>query len=65
MLCSLSTKLGQNELDEITRLEQELGHPLLAFSCYSTEPAQLTGDQLTKIKELESRLGISLVAVEG
>jgi hypothetical protein len=64
MLCSLSPKLGESQLDEITRLERELGHPVLAFSCYPSEPAQLTSEQLEKIKDLESRLGISLVAVE-
>jgi hypothetical protein len=64
MLCSLSPKLGDSQLDEITRLEQELGHPLLAFSCYPSEPARLTDAQLDRIKELESRLGISLVAVQ-
>lgn len=64
MLCSLTTKLGDKELDEITQLEQELGHPLLAFSCYSAEPARLDDEKLAKVKELESRLGISLVAVE-
>jgi hypothetical protein len=63
MLCNLS-KLDEGELDEITRLERELGHPLLAFSCYSAEPARLSGDELAKVKELETKLGISLVAVE-
>ena len=64
MLFSLSNKLGQGELGEITGLEKELGHPLLAFSGHSLEPAELTGEQLAKIKELESRLNLSLVAVE-
>jgi hypothetical protein len=64
MLCSLSTKLGAGEMAEITRLEKELGYPLLAFSCYSAQPAALTAEQLAKVKGLESSLGVSLVAVK-
>jgi hypothetical protein len=64
MLCSLSTKLGASELDRISDLEQRIGHTLLAFSCYQSEPADLTPEQLAKIKDLESGLGISLVAVD-
>jgi hypothetical protein len=63
MLCSLSNKLGEKELGDITRLEDELGHPLLAYSCFTAEPAQLTAGQLDKIKEMESKLGVTLVAV--
>ncbi len=65
MLCSLSTKLGDQEMGEITKLEKEVGHPLLAYRCFTSEPAQLTPEQLDKIKGLESKLGVSLVAVEG
>jgi hypothetical protein len=64
MLCSLSTKLIERDLDRISELEQEIGHTLLAFSCYRSEAADLTPDQLEKVKELESQLGISLVAVD-
>jgi len=63
MLCSLSTKLGEQELSAITTLEKEVGHPLLAFSCHSLEPATVNPDQLAKIQALEKKLGISLVAV--
>ena len=64
MLCSLATKLEQKQLDEIGALEKELGVPVLAFSCHAAEPAAIGGDQVAKIKELEDRLGVSLVAVK-
>jgi|UniRef100_A0A7C3ZAH7 hypothetical protein len=64
MLCSLSTKLGPEELKAIKALEGELGTPVLAFSCRpDLKPAAVTGDQLNKIQALESKLGLSLVAV--
>jgi hypothetical protein len=66
MLCSLSTKLGSEDLTAISALEKELGTPLIAFSCRSDlKPAEVTGDQLAKIKALEGKLGLSLVAVRG
>ncbi len=66
MLCSLSTKLGSDDLQAINALENELGTPLLAFSCRADlKPADVTGDQLAKIQALESKLGLSLVAVRG
>ena len=66
MLCSLSTKLGSADLEAICALEKELGTPLLAFSCRSElKPAEVTGDQLSRIKALEGKLGLSLVAVRG
>lgn len=65
MLCSLSTKLGSEDLMAITSLEQELGTPLLAFSCHDLRPAELTAPQLAKVQTLESRLGLTIVAVKG
>lgn len=65
MLCSLSTKLGSEDLQAINALESELGTPLLAFSCRADlKPAEVNADQLAKIQALESRLGLSLVAVQ-
>lgn len=63
MLCSLSTKLGDQELNAIKTLEKEVGHSLLAFSCHALKPAEVNTDQLAKIQTLENKLGISLVAV--
>ncbi len=64
MLCSLSNQLGPLELDEITKLEQEMGHPLLAYTCFTAEPAQLSAAQLDKLKDLEAKLGVTLVEVK-
>jgi len=63
MLCSLSTKLGDEELAEIGAIEKELGVTMLAFNCHPADPAPIDDRQLTVIKELEERLGVSLVAV--
>jgi hypothetical protein len=63
MLCSLSTKLGQEDLDAIRGLEAELGKTLLAFSCHPLKPADLSQTQLARLQELENKMGVSLVAV--
>ncbi len=63
MLCSLAGKLGEQELGQIAALEHELGTPVLAFSCHAIDPAPISGEDLAKIKRLEDRLGVSLVAV--
>ncbi len=66
MLCSLSTKLGAEDLKAINTLENELGTPLLAFSCRAElKPADVNTEQLAKIQALENHLGLSLVAVQG
>jgi hypothetical protein len=63
MLCSISTKLGDGDLEEIGVLEEQLGVTLLAFNCHPLDPADIDDGQLTRINELEERLGVSLVAV--
>jgi hypothetical protein len=62
MMCNLSS-LKSEELLRINELEKELGTPLLAFSCRELKPAEISQEQLEKIKALETRLGMSLVAV--
>ena len=65
MLCSLATKIGKEELEGITNLERELGKTILAFKCQSeTRPAQLSEEDLERIKQVEEKLGLALVAVE-
>jgi hypothetical protein len=63
MLCSLSTKLGEEEMGAIKSLESEMGRPILAFSCHPVQAAEISADHLSKIQALESKLGVSLVAV--
>ena len=48
----------------INALEKELGKTLLAFSCHDLRPSGLTGDELSRIEEVEKQLGVSLVAVD-
>ena len=64
MMCSLS-KLESKELEAIQSLEQEMGRPLLAFSCHDIRTAELEAEQLAKIRDLEAKLGIYPVAVQG
>ena len=63
MLCTLASKLGDPELEEIKQLESELDVTILAYSCHQVEPAGVDDRQLARIRELEERLGLSLVAV--
>ncbi len=63
MICSLTNLDGQ-KLQEVQSLEAKIGKPLLAFGCHDTKPAQLTNEELSKIKDLERQIGVSLVAVQ-
>lgn len=65
MLCSLSTHLTPEDLKAITGLEQELGTPILAYSCREDlKPAALSPEKLAKLQSLEQKLGLVLVAVQ-
>ena len=64
MLCSLATKLDQGQLAEISSLEGELGTPILAFACHQLDAAPIDAAQIDRIKALEDRLGVALVAVK-
>ncbi len=63
MLCSLASKLGEKEIGEVEALERELGVTVLAFSCGAIDPAAVNEEQLARIRDVEDRLGVSLVAV--
>ena len=64
MLCDLG-KLGKRELDEVAALEKELGKTILAFRCHADiNPARVTAMELERIREVENKLKLSLVAVE-
>lgn len=64
MLCSIATQINESTLQTIRNLEKELGATLLAFRCHNLKPTALSNDKLQKVQEIESKLGISLVAVE-
>lgn len=54
-----------DELKEIQNLEKELGVTLLAFSCPETKLApNLTDEQIKKIREIENKVGMILMAVQ-
>jgi hypothetical protein len=64
MLCSIATKLGEGDLREIASLEEELGATVLAFACHPLDAADLSAEQLERVKALEDGLGVALVAVK-
>ena len=64
MLCSLATNVDNTTLETITDLEKNLGKTLLAFKCHDLKPSMLSVDQVSKIQEVEAKLGVSLIAVD-
>ena len=64
MLCSIATKVDGSTLQSINDLEKGLGKTLLAYSCHDLKPSELSADELSKVQEVEKKLGVSLVAVE-
>ncbi len=64
MICSFSN-LEQAQLDTVQKLEKELGKTMLAFSCNDVKPADLKGDELSKLQTAEKENGLVLIAVEG
>ncbi len=65
MICSFSNNLDANALKTIADLEKDLGKTLLSFSCHDLTTSSLSADELQKVKDAESKLGVSLVAVDG
>jgi len=84
MVCEIARGLAGAQLDEIQRLEHDIGLTVVAFACraldpareerlraiqaelgpvLSAEPAKPSREQLTRIREIEESLGLSLVAV--
>lgn len=61
MFCSAS-QLDDGKLDAIRELEQELGKTIVAYSCTNPEPGDLSQAELMKIKALEDKLAVTLVA---
>ena len=63
MLCNLSN-LNDKDIEQVKKLEKELGITVLAFSCHEAEPAMLDKSVLDKVQAAEKELGLSLVAVK-
>lgn len=55
--------LDEKSVSEVQKLEKEIGTTLLAYP-ERPLPAQVTKEQLEKIKDLEKRLCVRLVAYE-
>jgi len=64
MITNLATNLGSAALKDIQHLEKEIGYPVLAFSFYDLEPAELEADKIAKIQEYEKDKCICLLAVK-
>ncbi len=63
MLCTLAN-LEKEKLEDIQSLEKSLGKTLIAFSCKDVNIVPLKEDELARIKQVEKKLNISLVAVK-
>ena len=63
MLYSLA-HLEPNTLKTIQKLEKEIGSPVLALEGVDARTAALPKEDLTKLQDLEERLGVVLVAVK-
>ncbi|MFP3867011.1 MAG: hypothetical protein ACLFUU_02485 [Desulfobacteraceae bacterium] len=61
MIYGLST-LNEQKIKNIIELEQKLGKPLLAFSPYPCDAAELPSNELDQIQKLEKDLGVVLIA---
>jgi hypothetical protein len=64
MFTSLAKNLDDKTLNDIKKLEQEISCPILAFSFYDVEPAQLDKEKLARIKKYEEENCICLLAVK-
>jgi len=64
VLCSLATRLDQSQIIEIEALALDLGTPILAFACHEADAAPIDAAQIGRIKDLEDKLGVALVAVK-
>ena len=64
MYTNLAPNLSEDTLRDIQRLEKEVGCPILAFSFYDVEPAELDAGKLAKIQEYEKNKCICLLAVK-
>ncbi len=62
MICGYA-KLDQDKINALQGMEKDMGTILLAFSCQAIKPAELTSEQLERIKEVEEELGVVIVAV--
>ena len=58
------SKLSKENMDAVSAAEGKLGVTLIAFSDENIKYAELNDDAVKEVKELEKKLGLSLVALE-
>jgi hypothetical protein len=63
MLYSFSN-LKDKQVGQIRSLEDELGKRLLSFTLYEIQAAELSQEELRKVRDLEKKLRVALVAVQ-
>lgn len=64
MFTNLAMNLEDTTLKDIQSLEKEIGYPILAFSFYDLQPAELDDRKIAKIQEYEKNKCICLLAVK-
>ena len=62
MICSFA-RVQEDKLQEIRSLEAEIGKTLLAYSCQDVTAAPLSDGDLVKIRDLENKIDLVLLAV--
>ena len=63
MISVLPTNLDDNQLTALQALEKELGKPLYAYSEIDVKIATLSEAELKKVKALESKQNLHILAV--
>ncbi|MEQ8708659.1 MAG: hypothetical protein RIC36_06675 [Rhodospirillales bacterium] len=56
-------EIDQENLDALQALERDIGKPLVALREVQLKPAQLARGDINRLRELEERMGVVLLAV--
>ena len=56
-------QVTSDQLRTIRDLEEQTGHCIVALCSLPGEPAELSGDELSRLRKAEEDLGLTLVAV--
>jgi len=62
MICSYGA-VDDKKINELQKVEKEVGQTLLAINCHEFKPAELTPEQLERVQALEKELGVVVIAV--
>jgi hypothetical protein len=63
MLCTFAN-LDKEKLEAVQSLEKKIGKTLIAFACKEMSATSLEDNELAQIKEVEDKLGLSIVAIK-